>query len=217
MLVYEYVNLLVAGELKPLALSNIGGDNRDEVQEKNFQDIVGMLNLAYSVIYEKFALYQKEILLENIENNKPYNLPLDFVYPIKAELKDGTKVPFNDDRKVLDGKIDIGLSIMFPEPFFCLVKGVDENNNDTISLIYSAAPDPVTGPHDTIRLTGVFTQAVLDYVAYRAYIGIDGHIEQTNNTYYMRFIADCREIQNSGLAAIDNLDSNMKLVDRGYP
>ena len=216
MLVYEYINLLVASELKPLGLANIGGDFRDEIQEKNLQDIIGLLNLANSALHEKFALLQKEFLLEDIENNKTFALPDDFVYPINAALEDGTQVPLNNERKVLVDKTDKALSLMFPEPFVQLVKGEDLNSQVRVSLIYIASPKKVTGPTDKISITSAFTQAILDYVAYKAFLGVDGHVDKTNNTYYMRYIADCKAIETSGLAAIDNLNSNVKLEERGF-
>jgi hypothetical protein len=216
MLVYEYVNLLVASELKPLGLANIGGDFRDEIQEKNLQDIIGLLNLANSALHEKFALLQKEFLLEDIENNKTFALPDDFVYPINAALEDGTQVPLNNERKVLVDKTDKALSLMFPEPFVCLVKGEDINSQVIVSLVYIASPKKVTKPTDKISITSAFTQAILDYVAYKAFLGVDGHVDKTNNTYYMRYIADCKAIETSGLAVIDNLNSNVKLLERGF-
>ncbi len=218
MLVSEYVNLLVASELKPLSLANIGGDNRDEIQEKNFQDIVSMLNLAINALYEKFSILQKEFILTDIENNKPYTLPDDFIYPMNAALEDGTLVPVNNERRLFVENVDKCLSVMFPEPFICLVKGEGWNAEQTkISLVYVATPEPVTKPHDKVKLTSAFTQAVIDFVAYKAFLGVDGHIEQTNNTYYMRYQADCKLIETTGLTDIDNLDSNTKLYDRGFP
>jgi hypothetical protein len=32
----------------------------------------------------------------------------------------------------------------------------------------------------------------------------------------MRYIADCKAIETSGLAVIDNLNSNVKLLERGF-
>jgi len=216
MLVYEYVNLLVASELKPLSLSNIGGDNRDEIQEDNFQTIIGLINLANSALHEKFALLQKEFILENVENNKTFTLPSDFVYPINAALEDGTQVPINNERKCLVDSVDKCLSVMFPEPFLCLTKGESTTGLDKISLVYVASPALVKKAHDNVKLTSAFTQALLDYVAYKAFLGVDGHIEQTNNTYYMRYIADCKTIVSNGLTISDNLDSNIKLNERGF-
>ncbi len=216
MLVYEYVNLLVASELKPLSVSNIGGDNRDEVQEKNLTEIIGLINLANFAIHEKFALLQKEFLLEDIENNKPYALPDDFVYPVNAALQNGTQVPINNERKVLVDNVDKKLSLMFPEPFICLVKGEDFVGQTLVSLVYVASPKKVTKHTDKVNLTSAFTQAVLDYVAYKAFLGIDGHIDKTNNTYYMRYLSDCKSIVSNGLLVSDNLDSNVKLDERGF-
>ena len=216
MVVSDYINLLVAGELKPHSIANIGGEHRDEQQEINVQALIGFLDLANKAIHEKFSLIQKEILLKEFYNNRTYELPGDFTYPVSAELLDGTKVPFNNERRLLDGSEDWGLSLMFPEPYLVLVKGKDFGGQEDISLVYSATPVQVEGVHDSLGLTSSFTQAVLDYVAYRAYIGIDGHIEGVNNTYYLRYLADCNLIKSGGFVASDNLGSNLKLVDRGF-
>jgi len=216
MLVSDIVNSLVASELKPLSISNIGGDLRDQVQEDNFRKVIDMVNVAYSAIYEKFALLQKEFLLQSVINNKTYALPSDFVYPISAALEDGTQVSLNDERKIEVQDTDFNLSLMFPEPFLCLVKGEDPGGQDEISLIYCAEPVPVKKPHDTLKLTSVFKPALMAYVGYRGFLGLDGSIEGTNNTYYMRFMAACKEIVNDGLDGSDNLGSNVKLDERGW-
>ena len=216
MLVYEYINLLVASELKPISLSNIGGDSRDDVQERNLQTIIGLINLANSALHEKFALIQKEFILEAIEHNKSYILPSDFITPMNAALRDGTQVSINNERQLLINSVDKSLSLMFPEPFTCLVKGEDVNGQKDISIVYIASPPKINTHKDNIKLTPAFTQALLDYVAYKAFLGIDGHIEQTNNTYYMRYIADCKVIESSGFVATDNLNSNIKLHERGF-
>ena len=216
MLVSEIINLLVASELKPLSLSNIGGDLRDEQQEDNFRQIVSMINMAYSELYEKFALLQKEYILKGIENNKTYILPGDFIYPVQAELRDGTPVSVNNERRVdIDGN-DINLSLMFPEPFLCLVKGNDPNNQTDVSLVYCADPEPISKPHDNVNITRVFLPALMSYVAYRAFLGIDGHMESTNNTYLMRYVSECQKLRTDGLTISDNLNSNVKLEERGW-
>ncbi len=216
MIVSEYINLLVSAELKPLALSNIGGDTRDSVQDDNVATIIRLLNLANFAIHSKFALLQKEFLLEDIENNKYYDLPSDFVYPLSCALEDGTQVPINNDRKIIIDGEDKRLSLMFPEPFICLVKGAMIDNQSVVSLLYVASPKAITDPADNINLTSAFTQAVIDYTAYKAFLSVDGKIDQTNNTYLMRYVADCKAITEAGLYGIDNLDSNLKLEERGF-
>ncbi len=216
MLVSEVVNLLIASELKPLSLANIGGDYRNQEQEENLLSIIGMINMAYLAIYEKFALLQKEFILSEIKNNKTYDLPNDFSYPIAAAMEDGTQVSLNNERKVTVDDIDYNLSLMFPEPFLCLVKGEDPNGQTEVSLVYCAEPRKVSEPHDNIKLTSVFMSALMAYVGYRAYLGIDGHIESTNNTFYLRYLAACKTITTEGLTSSDNLNSNIKLEERGW-
>lgn len=218
MLVSEIINLLVVGELKPLSLSNIGGDNRDEEQEKNVQTLIQFINQANIVLHEKFGLIQREIILSHITHNKPQPLPSEFIYPVSATIKDGTEIPINNERQVLTGNNgeDALLSLFFPEPFIVLPKGKYADGENDASLVYVARPRNITDIRDQAKLTTPFTQALLDYVAYKSFISVNGHVDQVNNTYYMRFLADCKTIREVGLLPTDNLDSNVKLVERGF-
>ncbi len=216
MFVSECINLLVAGELKPLAVSNIGGEVRNQEQEDNLRILVSFIDMANKALHEKFALIQRELVFEEVYHNQPITLPRDFIYPINAALRDGTQVPINNEMKLLGNGTDSLLSLLFPEPYMCLVKGEDPAGQTDVSLVYVGEPEAITKVTHEIMLTNVFTQAILDYVAYRAYIGQDGHVDQTNNTYYMRYIADCKMIREAGLTAIDNLNSNAKLYMRGF-
>lgn len=216
MIVSEYINLLVSSELKPLSISNIGGEIRDKTQEENVDTIIRLLNLANFAVHAKFSLLQKEFLLEDIANNTYYKLPNDFVNPLQCVLRDGTQVPINNDRRVFVDGEDKQLSVMFPEPFRCLVKGAMIDNQSVISLLYSASPEVITKPSHNINLTSAFTQAIIDYTAYKAFLGVDGKIDQTNNTYLMRYVAGCKAITETGLYGTDNLDSNIKFEERGF-
>ena len=216
MYVSDYINLLVSGEIKPLGVSNIGGEYRDETQEDNLQTLIRFIDLANKTLHEKFALLQREVMLQLVESNRPITLPTDFIYPINAATEDGVEVIFNNEKKIFVDEVDQGFSLMFPEPFVCLPKGAKADGTFDVSMVYVATPATIYDVKDNIPLTSAFTQAVLDYVAYRAYIGVDGHMEQTNNTYYLRFLSDCKSMRESGLFVTDNLDTNTKLEERGF-
>ena len=216
MFVSEYINLLVSSELKPLSIANIGGELRTSVQDDNVSTIIGLLNLANIAVHAKFSLIQREILLEDIENNKYYDLPDNFIHPISCALRDGTDVPINNERKIFIGGVDKQLSLMFPEPFRCVVKGDMIRSQSVMSLIYVASPVAITKVTDKIKLTSAYTQAIIDYTAYKAFLSVDGDISKTNNTYLMRYVADCKAIKETGLTTEDNLGSNVKFNERGF-
>ena len=74
----------------------------------------------------------------------------------------------------------------------------------------------MTKTTDFLDLPEIYTEALLDYVAYKAHASIKGDMKAENNTYYLRFIESCKNIKIAGLSNSDNLDSNTKLTDRGF-
>ncbi len=217
MLVVDYLNFAVNGEIKPLTMADIGGETPNSVQSKNRETLIGYLNLANIEIHKKFALIQKEFILEDVENNKYFDLPIDFMYASSASYEDGTQVSLNNERLCMDGKnVDQCVSVMFPEQFKALTKGTDRLGRDRISLICVVAPDKVTSIDGFVDISHVFTDCILNYMAYKAYASMQGDIQATNNTYYLRFLESCKTVVTDGLITSDNLDSNVKLNMRGF-
>ncbi len=225
MLVSEYIDYAVKGELKPLAVSDIGGSSPNATQSNNRETIISYLNLANSEIHKKFALLQKEFLLEEVENGKYFDLPIDFVYAISASYPEGVEISVNNERVLVDPQTGINycVSVMFPAPFTAVVKGEWPSkltgrslDTGTISLVYVAKPPLVDSEDAFLDVSDAFTEAILYYVAYKAYASVQGDIQATNNTYYLRFIESCKNIKIEGLVNSDNLNSNMKLIQNGF-
>ena len=216
MLVADYLEFAINGEIRSLSISDIGGDTPTETQTKNRNTLISYLNLANIAVHTKFALLQKEFLLENVQHNSLHSLPLDFLYVISATFEDGTEIPINRDtvQKVDDN--DTALSVMFPAPYKALFKGVDSLGRTDVSLIYTASPVTVKELTDFIDLSTVYTEAILNYMAYKAYASIQGDMQATNNTFYLRYNEDCKNIKQYGLTNSDNLDNNNKFDQRGF-
>ncbi len=140
---------------------------------------------------------------------------LYILFPINAAFPDGVEIPLNNDSKIIVDGVDTLVSVMFPWPFKAIVKGTDIEDRTTISLVYCAAPEKVEKLTDFIDLGINYNDAILNYMAYLAHGAVDGSMETTNNAYYMRFLASCKEITNKTMM-IDNIDSNMKLVQNGW-
>ncbi len=217
MLVSDYLNFAINGEIKPLSVADIGGESPNAVQSKNRETLIGYLNLANIEIHKKFALIQKEFLLEEVENNKYFDLPIDFLYASSASYEDGTQVPLNNERLVMDSSnVNSCVSVLFPEQFKALTKGTDRLGRKRISLICVVAPDKISSINAFVDISHVFTDCILNYMAYKAYTSMQGDIQATNNTYYLRFIESCKTIVTDGLITVDNLDSNVKLNMNGF-
>ena len=62
----------------------------------------------------------------------------------------------------------------------------------------------------------VYNEAIYNYMAYKAHVSVKGDMKEENNTYYLRYQESLRNIRLLGMVNSDNLDSNVKLTDRGF-
>jgi hypothetical protein len=218
MYVSDYLSYITTSEIKQLAISDIGGSTPTDQQKENKASLITFINLANSELHKKFSLISKEMVFTDVKPNSLHAIPTDFLYAISASYKDGTEIPINDESTKYTDDIDYNVSILFPTPFEMLVKGTDTETppRDDISLVYIAAPDKVTTTTDFIDLPETYTEALIEYVAYKAHAAVSGDMKAENNTYYLRYRESIKNIKLTGLANPDNLDSNTKLTDRGF-
>jgi hypothetical protein len=106
--------------------------------------------------------------------------------------------------------------LLFPAPFKILVKGTDNLKRDDISVVYVSTPPVLTLTTQFVDLPQVYNEALYNYVAYKAHASIKGDMKEENNTYYLRYQASLKNIRLLGMTNSDNLDSNVKLTDRGF-
>ena len=218
MLVSDYLSHITKGDVKNLYISDIGTGTPNTTQQENIDILISYINLANLELHKRFALIQKEYVLTDVTHNSLHSVPIDFLYAVSATLRDGDEVAINDGRKRIVDDIDYNLSILFPSPFKILVKGKDTQNpaRDDISIVYVATPPTVTLTTDFIDLPQVYNEALFYYVAYKAHASIKGDMKEENNTYFLRYQDSIKNIRLLGLRSSDNLDSNVKLDDRGF-
>ena len=218
MVVSDYLQAVVKAELSALAVKDIGTPDvtPTEIQSTNRATLIEYLNQSVLELYKRFSLSQKEIVISEIEAFKRYTLPEDFLFPINAALDDGQEIGLNDDRRIIYDGVDTVVSVMFPDPLHFEVKGVEACPDITVSLVYAASPERVSKCDDTVALRHTFTEAVMLYMAYKAHNSTGVEQESSNNMYYLRFEAACRQLRTYGNTDIDNLDSNIKLEERGF-
>ncbi len=219
MIVSDYLEAAVRSELSSLSIKDIGiGSNEPSAtQLKNRETLIGYLNQALLAIYSKFSLKQDEIVIHSPVEFRRYTVPSDFLYPVDAKLADGQEIGVNNDRMViLDGK-EVLLSIMFPSPLKFEVKGIGGCPEDTaISMVYAVAPNIVENYTDHVDLRSSFTEAVLLYMGYRATCSTGVAGESTNSTFLSRYNFVCDQVLKQGCIDTDNLNSNVKLCERGF-
>ena len=217
MLVSEYLSHITKGEVKQLYLSDIGTTNPSATQLANIATLISYLNEANLELHKHFGLIQKELVLNDVTNNSLHSVPIDFLYAVSAEFNDGTEVAINNERTKYVDKVDENVSLLFPHPFKILVKGTDVGlKRDDISVVYVATPPTVNLTTDFIDLPQVYNDAVYNYVAYKAHASVKGDMKAENNTYYLRYNESLKNIRLMGMHNSDNLDSNVKLTDRGF-
>ena len=220
----EYINYLVNGETYKLAIQDVGdlavnpSSSPTALQETNRKKFINYLNLANLAIHKRFHLLQKQYEIDNPANNEEYALPSDFLAPVYAYYNDteAEEIPIKDTyRKIVDN-VDTAVSLLIPEPFKITVKGTDTSKRPQIILIYAASPTVITQVNNSLNISNVYTEAVLNYDAYKAYSAISGDIKAENNSYYLRYESNCRQIIASGLGGDNETETNTKLEDNGF-
>ena len=216
MYVSEYLSHITKGEVKQLYVSDIGGTTPNTLQLSNIAILISYLNEANLEVHKHFGLIQKELVLSDVTNNSIHSVPVDFLYAISAEFNDGTEVSINNERTNFTDKVDYNVSLLFPSPFKILVKGTDILKRDDISVVYVSIPPAITLTTQFIDLPQVYNEALYNYVAYKAHASLKGDMKEENNTYYLRYRESLKNIRLLGMTNSDNLDSNVKLTDRGF-
>ena len=216
MYVSDYLSHITKGEVKQLYVSDIGTTSPNTLQKANIAILISYLNEANLEIHKHFGLIQKELVLTDVTNNSLHSVPVDFLYAISAEFNDGTEVAINNERTNFVDKVDYNVSLLFPAPFKILVKGTDNLKRDDISVVYVSTPPVLTLTTQFVDLPQVYNEALYNYVAYKAHASIKGDMKEENNTYYLRYQASLKNIRLLGMTNSDNLDSNVKLTDRGF-
>ena len=220
----EYINYLVNGETYKLAIQDVGdlsvnpSQSQTALQETNRKKFINYLNLANLAIHKRFHLLQKQYEIDNPANDEEYALPSDFLAPIYAYYNDteAEEIPIKDTyRKIVDN-VDTAVSLLIPEPFKITVKGTDTSKRPQIILIYAASPPVISQVNHSLNVNNVYTEAMLNYAAYKAYSAISGDIKAENNSYYLRYESNCRQIIASGLGGDNETETNTKLEDNGF-
>jgi hypothetical protein len=221
MKVSEYIDYLITGDCSKLAIADVGdmanGASPSAVELVNQGKFLNYVNLANLALHKRFNLLQKEMELDNPVDGEEFGLPANFLGPIEAYYTvDWDPVSVKDAHFKIVDSVDTAVSILFPESFLARIKGTDSEARAQIILKYAAAP--VTAPQvwSDIKISAVYTEALLHYAAFRAHGAISGDMKDENNTYYLRYEASCKQIVTSGLWGDNEIEHNTKLEDNGF-
>ena len=225
MKVSEYIDYLATGECSKLAISSVGDMSANPspaptaVQTVNQNKFINYVNLANLALHKRFHLVVKTYEMDNPLDGEEFNLPSDFLVPIHAYYaSDFEQVAIKDDSVKLVQDVDQHVSILIPEPFKAVIKGTDAESpqRTQILLKYAAAPKKAKTAFTDLKINEVYTEALLNYSAYKAHVAISGDMKDENNTYYMRYEASCKQLINSGMWGNNEIEINTKLEDNGF-
>ena len=225
MKVSEYIDYLVTGECSKLAVADVGDTSANPsptptaTQTANQNKLINYINLANLALHKRFHLLKKTVELDNPIDGEEYAFPTDFLTPIHAYYtSDFDPVTIKDDSVKLVNKVDTAVSILINEPFKAVIKGTDTETpkRSQIMLKYAAAPKKAKSTITDLKISEVYTEALLNYAAYKAHSAVSGGMQDENNTYYMRYEASCKQLINSGMWGNNEIETNTKLEDNGF-
>jgi hypothetical protein len=218
MYVNEYLDLLKGAEIKKLSFFDYGKDAVTPTvkQLASRSTLVGFINMANLEIHKRFQILQKELVFNLGSGSRVFDLPLDYLYVVDAAFEDGTPISINNENVEIRDGIDYNVSLMFPAPFKLIIKGIDEDRRGRVSLIYIASPPKVETITDFMELPEAFTEALVNYVAYRCHLSISAKAEDENNSFFARFEASIRTVKQLGLGTQDDLSHSNNLFTRGF-
>lgn len=200
MLVSDVVKDLAVGELRNISIKN----DKDAIASFIYQ--------ALLALYVKYNLKTSEYILTLDGYNTSYELPNDCLRVVAVYDENGNSVPLNDEECILSVFTPSDNIIEIPEP----------TADMQLSIIYYATPSRITYDSGTDTFTpSSFTlnaglyQALLNYVAYKAFSSINGETNTENNVYMLRFEASCKEAELRGVFPEDN-STNRKFSNRGF-
>jgi len=223
MKVSDYVDYLITGETSKLAIANVGDMTSSPavaptaVQVVNQNKFIKYINLANLALHKRFHLLKNTMELDSPIDTEEYALPSNFLVPIHAYYASDFKpVTVRDDSPNIVDTVDTAVSILLPEPFKAVIKGTDSEARTPIILKYAAAPTPAKTTYATLKISEVYTEALINYAAYKAHSALSGDLKDENNTYYLRYEASCKQLVKEGMWGNNEIGLNTKLQDNGF-
>lgn len=223
MKVSEYIEYLISSECGKLAIADVGDMSLNPdvdptaVQLINQGKFINYINLANLAVHKRFNLVEKTVELDSPRDGEEFNLPSDFLVPISAYYAaDNDPVTIKDKSVKMVSAVDTAVSILLPESFKAVIKGTDSESRSQIIMNYTAAPKKATKAATDLKVSEVYTEAILNYASYKAHSAISGDIKDENNTYYLRYEASAKQLVNSGMWGNNEIETNYKLEDNGF-
>lgn len=229
MLLSEFKEYLAYGELSQLNVGDLLTDTT------HFPRMISSINLGLTELYKRFpiklsevniqlndAITQYVISSQHAETNMPEDADPTYYY-----VKDSIFYPFTDDLVSIEAIFnEYGEEIplndenmkysLFTSGYNVITHPYPSSDN-AILVQYRASPTKLSMEADdtaNIDIPPQFTEALVNYVAYRMFAAINMNSAEAVN-YYAKFEAACALINNLGLWHKDSR-TNMRLENAGW-
>jgi hypothetical protein len=107
----------------------------------------------------------------------------------------------------------LSISALTPDPF--TIQLPESLDGDAISVIYRAYPELVTSYLGKIEIPLTLLDALLLYVAYKAYLTVRAKGNDEHMSYLTLFEQSCKQAEQYGVLTADN-STNYKMFLRGF-
>jgi len=229
---------LTYGELQGLAIGNlIPDDNESSPDPKDYANVMSHINLGLKEIYKRLFLSSKEVIIQQYDHIEKY--VLDYKYAASNTLSpepykyitDSIYDPFMDDVLKIEEVFNEGGEKMFLNdstepwsvytPSYRTVQIPFPHNSNSMTvhyrashptLVYTADMDP---DEIEIMLPDGLMEALLLYVAHRAYGSLNTDDNSQGNNYRKLFEASMKQVELLGLQVQPEY-SNVRLDKTGW-
>jgi hypothetical protein len=201
MLLSEFKSYLANGELSQL---NLG---EDLTSAAPLAKLISGINLGLTELHKRFPIKVKEVTIPLVINT--------YQYAVANDLQQIVAIFDDEDEEIVlnDGNAEFPVFIIGVNTIKC----VDPSFSASLRIQYKATPTKLANnaaDNTPIEVPDQFIEALVNYVAYRAFAAINMNSAEAVN-YYAKFEAACALINNYGLWD-KSADSNERLTNAGW-
>ena len=203
----DIVTLAKHSELSAVAIKN------------DVDAIVAFINLGMLELHKRFPIKVGEYKITLVEGTSDYLMPANYMYPLAASGEIDVKTPLTPNPIAINDA-DAEKSIFFNDwntinvppaivGSFVIVKYVAK----PVSIIAAQMEDP----ESILDLPETLIDALLNYVGYRAHLGVKSDAQSENNAHWARFERSCNKARELGVAYTpDSMNMPCRVSDRGF-
>ena len=209
MKVQDVIDMAAYGELRDLGLRN------------DVPTVLSYINLGLLELYKRFSLSTKEIVIELQNNVEIYDMPVDYMWIVAAY----GEVPINSTDTINSLPINVENNpVSINTINWYQVQIPNSIEGARVSLIYVAKPDmliyneatPDTLLQNELPLPDQLIEALLSYMAYRAYGTINNENQSESNVFYRKFEEASKRVKRDGVLTSDDLTMKTRIKTRGF-